>query len=549
MPDFPRQRGAPVDPARLSAVAGLLNARRFDEALRLSEALLAEGAVHPLPMGVVAAARHQAGRFVEALDLYRRITEITPDQPWAWASLADGLFAARRPEEAISAWDRALALSPNDPGLLCGKAVVLQSFSQLEAAQSLFEQARAIEPGRVDALSGLATIALDNGDLAQAEALSVELLARAADSPAAVWLAARIAQARGDFAAVIERTSSVLSRPDITPEQRAQTLLLQSLAFDGADRAGESIAAAVKGKAIQHALYAERAAGRESEVGKMRRLAAWFSAADPAPWRTAPAPGAMTESARTHVFLVGFPRSGTTLLEQALAGHPEVLALEEAPTLAEPYAEFLSSTDGLARLSTLGEADARIWRSRYWSEVIARGMMPAGKVFVDKAPAGTVYLPLVAKLFPDAKVLFAIRDPRDVVLSCFRNNFQLNAMTYAFTDLSETARCYADCMTMAEVYRRALPLDLMEVRHEALVEDFDAELAAIAGFLGIEVTPSMADVAATASRRTVRTPSAVQVRAGLNKRGMARWRAYADPLAPVLPMLAPWVERWGYAPD
>jgi Flp pilus assembly protein TadD len=530
----------------LAAVSAHFNARRFDEALRLSEALLAEGAVHPLPMGVVAAARHQAGRFAEALDLYRRLTEISPNDPWAWASLADGLFAARRPEEAISAWDRALALSPHDPALLCGKAGVLQGLGQLDAAQNLFEQARAAEPGMVDVLSGLATIALDKGDLARAEALSADLLARVADLPAAVWLAARIAHARGDVAAVIERTAAVLSRADITPEQRAQTLLLRSLAFDDADRVGDSFAAAVEGKAILRALYAERAGGRESETGKMKRLAAWFSAADPAPWRTTPAPGAMTGSARTHVFLVGFPRSGTTLLEQVLAGHPEVSALEEAPTLAEPYAEFLTSADGLARLSKLGEADARIWRGRYWSQVATRGVAPAGKVFVDKAPAGTIYLPLIAKLFPGAKVLFAVRDPRDVVLSCFRNNFQLNAMTYAFTELGETAACYDACMAMAEVYRRVLPLDLREVRHEALVENFEAELAGIAAFLGIEVTPQMADIAGTSARRTVRTPSAVQVREGLNRRRLARWRAYENDLAPVLPVLAPWVARWGY---
>ncbi len=188
----------------------------------------------------------------------------------------------------------------------------------------------------------------------------------------------------------------------------------------------------------------------------MRRLAAWFGAADPVPWRTAPMEGVMSGAARTHVFLFGFPRSGTTLLEQALAGHPEVLTLEEAPTLAEPYAEFLATPEGLTRLSTLSAADARIWRSRYWSEVAARGVIPAGKVFLDKAPAGTIYLPLVAKLFPNAKVLFAVRDPRDVVLSCLRNNFQLNAMTYAFTDLAETAACYDACMAMAEVYRRVL---------------------------------------------------------------------------------------------
>ena len=127
-----------------------------------------------------------------------------------------------------------------------------------------------------------------------------------------------------------------------------------------------------------------------------------------------------------------------------------------------------------------------------------------------------------------------------------RQDFQLNAMTYAFTSLAETAACYDACMRLAQVYRRVLPLPLIEVRHEALVEDFDKVLAEIAVFLGLEVTPEMADFAATASRRSVRTPSAPQVRAGLNRRGIGRWRAYERQLAPVLPLLAPWAEKFGY---
>jgi len=91
-----------------------------------------------------------------------------------------------------------------------------------------------------------------------------------------------------------------------------------------------------------------------------------------------------------------------------------------------------------------------------------------------------------------------------------------------------------------------LPIQPLEVRYERLVDDFASELGRIAGFLGLEVTPAMLDVAATAGRRVVRTPSAPQVRAGLNRQGLGRWRAYADELAPVAPILAPWLVRFGY---
>ena len=323
-------------------------------------------------------------------------------------------------------------------------------------------------------------------------------------------------------------------------------------ALDGLGRTPEAFQAFSRGKAALRRHYAERAAGREGEVDKLDRLAAWFQTADRAPWRKAPGGvGAQGPGVRTHAFLVGFPRSGTTLLEQGLAGHPDLVALEEPPTLAEAYDEFLATPAGLARLAALTAAEAEHWRSVYWRVVggyaVNSGADVAGKVFLDKAPAGTLYLPLIAKLFPEAKVLFAVRDPRDVVLSCFRQSFQINALTYAFTDLAETARCYAAAMSLAAVYREALPIQPIEVRYERLVDDFAGELGRIAAFLGLELAPAMLDVAATASRRVVRTPSAPQVRAGLNRRGLGRWRAYAAELAPVMPILAPWIERLGYS--
>jgi hypothetical protein len=123
----------------------------------------------------------------------------------------------------------------------------------------------------------------------------------------------------------------------------------------------------------------------------------------------------------------------------------------------------------------------------------------------------------------------------------------MNALTYAFTDLAETARCYAACMAMAQVYRRVLPVNLIEVRYETLVADFEGELARVAAFLEIEPTPAMIDVATTARRRVVRTPSARQVRAGLNREGLERWRAFPRELAPVMDTLAPWIVALGYA--
>jgi hypothetical protein len=102
-------------------------------------------------------------------------------------------------------------------------------------------------------------------------------------------------------------------------------------------------------------------------------------------------------------------------------------------------------------------------------------------------------------------------------------------------------------MTFAELARKRLPLAWADVRHEDLIEDVEGELDRILGYLGLCGRESLIDVATTANARPIRTPSATQVRAGLNRRGLGRWHHYSDFLEPVLPALAPWVERFGYA--
>jgi Flp pilus assembly protein TadD len=490
----------------------------------------------------------RAGRFEAAIAAGQACVRRWPREAAAWSALASVLFSARRPEEALAAWDGGLALAPNAAALLCGKGGVLQSLGRVGEAEALYRQALAVDSGAFEPAFSLALIAVEAGDWAAAETWAAPLRARYPDAANLRWLSARVALGRGDFADAAAQLGELLASGGLGPEQRADALLLLSEALDGLERFPEAFAAAVEGKGLQRRLFSERARGRESAVGRFERLARWFEAADPDAWSPAPGVAPAPRQPAGHVFLVGFPRSGTTLLEQSLAGHPQVAALEEAPTLAAAHAEFMGSPEGLQRLSTLSLDEAGHWRANYWAEVKAHGVDAAGRVFLDKAPAGTVDLPLVAKLFPEARILFAVRDPRDVVLSCLRNSFQLNAMTYAFTDLAETAACYGACMALAEIYRRVLPLDWRDVRHEALVSDFEVGLAEVCEFLGLAFDPAMADVAATAGRRAVRTPSAPQVRAGLSRQGFGRWRAYRDQLAPVLPTLTRWVERFGYEP-
>ncbi len=143
-------------------------------------------------------------------------------------------------------------------------------------------------------------------------------------------------------------------------------------------------------------------------------------------------------------------------------------------------------------------------------------------------------------------MLFARRDPRDVVLSCFRRRFGMNPSMYQLTTLEGAAAYYAAAMRLVEIYRQRLPLDLHVVRYEDLVEDFDGTAGAACAFLGLEWSDGMRDFAGKARARGIATPSAAQVVRGLNREGQGAWRRYRDQMSSVLPLLQPWVEAFGY---
>jgi hypothetical protein len=247
--------------------------------------------------------------------------------------------------------------------------------------------------------------------------------------------------------------------------------------------------------------------------------------------------------------MLGFPRSGTTLLEQVLDSHSAVVTSGERKTLDEGTREFLGTPADVRHLARLGGAGLRRNRRVYWECVRQHGFDVAGRVFIDKQPWNTLKLPLIVKLFPAAKIVFSVRDPRDVVLSCFRRRFQMSAPSFQLLTLEGSARLYDATMRLAELYRAKLPLDVFEVRHEDLVSDFEGQVRTVCDAIGLTWQDSMRDFAARARTRAITTPSSVQVLRGLNREGIGHWRRYRDQMEPILPILRPWVERFGYPED
>lgn len=248
------------------------------------------------------------------------------------------------------------------------------------------------------------------------------------------------------------------------------------------------------------------------------------------------------------IFILGFPRSGTTLLAQVLAAAPEVLVFEERPLLARAIADFVDAPDGAQRLAGAHDGDLAPYAADFWQQARAEADL-RGRLVIDQTAFNTIYLPVILRLFPQAKIVFALRDPRDVVFSCFRRQFAPSRFTLEFRTLESTARFYDATMRLADMCRPVLAGRLFDIRNEDLVADFDPWSKRLCAFTGVAWSEAMRHFEVAARDRMLTTRSAQQIRRGLVREGVGAWRRYAAQMAPVLPVLAPWVERFGYPPD
>jgi tetratricopeptide (TPR) repeat protein len=536
-------RDPELDRARLRAVHGALTAGDIATAGKLAEDALNDGIDHPMVLNLVAGRREEDGRLEEALGLLRRALAAAPEAIGVMNAIGLVLNRLGRFEEAVTAYGEALALAPEFAPALANRATALMALARLNAARADYESAAAADPGNLLAANGLAEQALLRGEPGEARRLAEAVLAREPGFPGAVTTRAGADIAQGRPEAAEAALGALLEDKRLDPVDRAMAWGLRGDALDAQGRFAEAFAAWREANALQQVYYDADYGGRRGTLGLVRALTAALAGKRvPAAWGHGG-----RSPVKSHVFLVGFPRSGTTLLEQVLVELPDVTTLAEKECLIDATRDWLADADRFARFCAAEDEALEPYRDAYWRRVKEEGADPAGRVFVDKHPFNTFKLPLIARLFPDARVLFAQRDPRDIVLSCFRHRFQMTDPVFQMLTLEGTAALYDATMQMVAASEEAFGLFTHPVQLETLIADFDGETKAVCSFIGIAWDAGMRDFAAGVKERGVFTPSGPQLAQGLNAQGVGKWRDYADQMAPVLPLLESWVARFGAA--
>ncbi len=525
----------------------------------------------------------QKNRPAEAERSLRRAIEIDPGDARYHNNLGKSLLALGRPEAALAAFEAALARLPEFDPARAGRGAALMALDRHEEAEEDLHAVLARRPGHADALASLSVLLIMQNRNAEAAELLRQGLEKCPDDPRLLanlanareklndldgaeraaaraleleprltepqFSLARIDHRRGRFDRARSRLDALLEKP-LREEERLDALFELGAVLD---RLGEPAAALAAIDRAKRQIRADPAAQNHSGgqfLARVARCRTWFTrerlhAAAAARARS----DADAPDGRGPVFFVGFPRSGTTLMERVLQAHPGVATTEEDSPLA-PVRQHLSLSGGypdvLARLEP-GELERAA--QMFWANA-ERAVGPLdGRLLVDKLPLNIVDLGLANVLFPRARVLVALRDPRDVCLSCFMQYFLLNDAMANFLDLRQTARTYAAVMDLWMHYREILSVPFLAYRYEDLIEDFDEVVGRVLDFLGVGWHDDVARYREKSLGQAIGTPSYRNVTDPLYGRSVGRWRAYRQQLAPVLDELRPFAAAFGYPED
>lgn len=536
----------PLSPFQQGLAAA--SAGDFPRAYAIARALLARDPNDVHALQIVGFAAFRQGRNEEALQAFLRANRAEPGQPALlyWLGLVNlerGAF-----ERAEKAFRNAVEINPKYGEAWCHLGETLFLLDRQEEARAAFEAAIAAEPASASVLARAARHFESTHDLARARDLASEAV-RLAPSDEIAWIALIELDLREKrHADVIEKATERLALSD--PRNFRNRSRLNHLLASALDRSGDhdrAFATYAEANRLQSLLGNDtaRIALSPLQSEALDRLIRYLRAEDLSAWTHH-----NSLEGPTPVFLLGFVRSGTTWLDQILSSHPDVAVMEEEDNFADAWAELLVSDRGLARLASLTREDVNSFRARYWAR--ARKTTAAAstdKMIVDKLPLNTVQLALIWRLFPEAKVLFALRDPRDAVLSAFQQHFQINTGMSYFLDIKTSAEFYDKVLTIGSLVRTKTPLAVHEVRYENVVADLQSEIRRALDFLELPWTDAVLNYQETAKQRAVRTPSRQQVVQSPYSTSIGKWRNYRAGMAPALPILAPWVRKFGYSSD
>jgi len=488
-----------------------------------------------------------SGQFEAAKKKYEEILRAWPKEARAIAGLGGCLIRLGQRERGLEEVRRAVKSDPDN--LICVNELTVILFNLGKVEESLKWAKRAVKMGPHGAKT-YAMVANCYEKLHRIEeALEANRLAQIAN-PQNKYLKlqeAKLIARNGDYERAKDILRDTTRAPGLQPELRRQIFGELGRVLDKLKRYDQAYEAF-----IQSGLEASRTpkAQRfklEHRPGFINAYVKGLTEERLKKWK----PEDLKDDSWIPVFLVGFPRSGTTMIEQILAAHSGVVTTDEMPYvdhLLREWARIIGPDPDLGKM--VDQLDAEIilhLRKMYREKVEADQEITIGsQTVIDKFPFNIIDIGFINLIFPEAKIIVALRDPRDCCLSSFMQDFELSSAMLHLLALDRTVRFYTQVMGAWLHFRDIISLSHITVRYEDTVQNLEFEAKRLIDYLDLDWEPDVLQFHQRAMGRVISTPSYVAVTEPVHTRAIGRWKNYHEQFTPLLPMLEPFLREFGY---
>ena len=462
----------------------------------------------------------------EAIAAFRAVLAAHPGHADARRRLGTALSRKQRHADAVEHFRVALTSNPEDVDAMAGMASAMIIAGQHAEAVALCRRAIALRPDFAPAASVLGRALAEVGEMGEALTLARRTVRLAPERPEFCFNLAQLAKVRPDDA-VLDALEAMLPRAaSLSTRELCWLHFALAKAYDDIGERDRGFAHLLDGNAIKRARIEYDEA---STLGAMDRVGQVFTAELIAARRDLGDPSGVP------VFIVGMPRSGTTLVEQMLASHPAVFGAGERPELSQAVerlcAERLGAVTFPEAIWTIPGEELRQMGAEYVAAL--RSLAPSATRITDKMPSNFCFVGLIRLILPNARIIHLLRDPVDTCLSCFSKLFSADLSCYDLAELGRFHRAYQRLMAH---WRAALPTGAMlEVQYEALVQHFAGEARRIVAHCGLPWDDACLEFYKTS--RPVHTASMTQVRQPIYRSSVGRWRPDRALIRPLLEAL------------
>ncbi len=526
----------------------------------------------------------QKGNFVEAKLIYKKIIKINPNFPNVYYNLGNILKDLGEFDRAIDCYQKVIKIEPKNVSALNNLGVLYREIKEYQKAIFYFNKVVAINPNLIIVYLnlGYAFWGLENLDKAKlyykkaiqlnsynidAHYSFMEFLEKSnniKELDQAIATAKRFLKSNPIIiifqtfllfrenryleAKLLLESINIEKYLNISPDQKIKYYELLAITYDQINQTKKSFNFFLKVNQYDSQKNQNIKYDKKQILNEINNNIKYFIPKNISKWKKINL--VINDNEFSPVFLIGFPRSGTTLLDTILRGHPSIKILEEKPMIEKMNFDFHKLLNGkLEKLTHINKIQIRKLRNTYFdiAKKYLRNDIQNNMIVIDKLPLNIKDVGFIYRIFPESKFIFVLRHPCDSILSCFMNRFGMNKAMINFYTLTDASNFYDKIMILWKQYKTTLPINYHTIKYEDIVENIEFSIKPLISFFNLEWDKSIINFQRTAQKRSIiNTPSYNQVIKPVYTKSSGRWKRYKKEMNMAYPILEKWIKEFNY---